>query len=394
MKIVRRKMLSGNKSILILSAYYLVFVISSSHASAYTIEGLKITPFVSVKYTATDNVFTTSTQRKRDRITSATPGIRLSLPFRAHKANVSYNAVLMRYEKYRSEKTDDHSTQGDIHFNVGSRFWLRIDGEYDKKHEPRSDSSTGFLEKFTLKKHKTSIIYQLMGRSKIEIDYAVHSWKFRQSTYRDRSEGVVSGFLYYRFLPNTSAFIEHDRKTVDFNEITVPYDNKAQSSLIGLTWDATRRSKGTVKFGKHKKIFNDASIKDTKGNVSLLNIEHHFTDSTTTTLLGERSYNETNRLFTRYYIASSIGMEVNHRFGYRMSGSIRSTSETVRYSDPLPTETIARADDILTVGGSAKYLLRDWMEVGFDYTYRSRDSNQPINNYRDHRYSAILSAYF
>jgi hypothetical protein len=52
----------------------------------------------------------------------------------------------------------------------------------------------------------------------VQVEYTQKTWNFMTSNFRDRNEGLISGYLYYRFLPKTSAFVEYDHKSVEYTQ--------------------------------------------------------------------------------------------------------------------------------------------------------------------------------
>ncbi|MDH4161648.1 MAG: outer membrane beta-barrel protein [Nitrospirota bacterium] len=374
-----------------------VFAISlapqfAGSAQALTIGKSEIHPFVSVKEVFTDNVFTTSTNEKRDNLTYYTPGISLSYPFSVHRFNANYSAILTRYDTYKAEKTNDQRARGVLDLKFGSRFSLSLSDVFVKDHEPRSSSTTGYIERYRNNSGTASLIYQLVDRSKVQIDYSKISWKFRDSTFRDRKEDLVAGYLYYRFLPKTSFFIEYDTKKVDFSEATTLYDNTTTSGIIGLTWEINSQSKGTIKGGRTDKKFNDPTVKDHDTWTSSIDISHEFTKYTSIMIIGQRIINESNRIGARFSIVTGGYGEVVHRFGHHLSALIHGSRGTDVYPDIFTPEMVARNDSNASGGLGLKYLVRDWIELSGDYTVRSRDSNFGAANFREHQYSVMLSA--
>lgn len=363
----------------------------ASDAHEISLGKLELQPFVSAKETWTDNVFTTSSNEQRDRVETAMPGFKAVFPFRMHAVEINYYAVLTRYERFPDEKTNDQAGNALLALKSGSELTLKFDNAFIKSHEPRGSSTTGFIEKYANTAKTVSLAYRLADRSKIEIEYSKKSWKFRTSTFRDRREDAASAYFYYRFLPKTSAFVEYDRKTVDFSEITTTLDNDVVNALLGLNWEMTSRSKGTVKVGRSRKDFLDSVQNDHGGWMSSVDVSHSFTRDTSIILSGQRMINEANRIGTRFFTTTMSYAEISHRFGHRLTSGIHGSYATDVFSDVVAPEPYRREDKTLSCGGGMKYSFRDSWEVGADYTYRSRNSNLDANDYRERQYSLLLS---
>lgn len=352
---------------------------------------LKINPYVSVNENFSDNIYYTSTDTKNDSVTTTTPGIRLTLPFRMHQAELEYYSVFSRYQTYSGEDTTDYHVGGNVDLKLGSLFAFKLADRYDKGHEPRGSSSTGFIEQFHSNAALVSASYQVATLSKIQIDYAPASWRFKTSDFRDRDETAFSGYFYYRFLPKTSAFVEYDHKTVAYVKTIMDLDNTVDSGQVGLTWEMSARSKGTIKGGMIKKDFSSSSFGDFNGWAYSADVRHDFTDDTSIMLSGQRSVNESNLIGNRYFLTTGVFTELTHKFVRKLAGSVRGSYGEDRYSDVIPPDTAFRIDRTTLLGAGLKYTLKEWLDFGLDYNSRDRHSNFPSNDYREHSFSAALN---
>ena len=350
---------------------------------------IEIHPYASVKETWSDNIYSTSVLEKSDTYTTVTPGLRLFMPFHTHEAGLEYNAVVNRYSKYYKEDTTDNNASGYLNFKFGSLVGLKLQDVYAKGHEPRSSSSTGFIEKFKTNTANASVSYNLADISKIQIDYAATSWEFQNSTFRDRNEDMVSLYLFYRFLPKTSAFLEYDSKNVKFKDSDV-LDNTVGSGFLGVTWEMSAQSRGTVKAGKLSKDFKNAGVPDFSGWAYSLDVQHQFSEYTSLQLVGQRAVNEANLLGTRYLISTGLFGEYRQRISHKFGGVVRGSYGKDVFSDAVGAP-IAREDRTALKGAGLKYYMRDWLEFSADYNIKSRTSNLTANNFDEHLYLISVS---
>ena len=115
---------------------------------------LKINPYVSLSESFSDNIYSTHSSTlpaedaKKDSLTTATPGLRLSLPIGIHKTELEYYSVLTRYQTYKGENTTDYHAHGAVYLNFGSLVCLKLSDQYANGHEPRGalrPASSSFL---------------------------------------------------------------------------------------------------------------------------------------------------------------------------------------------------------------------------------------------------------
>jgi hypothetical protein len=355
---------------------------------------LELHPFVSLREIFSDNIYYTSTNEKRDSITETVPGIKMQLPMRMHRFEAEYYAVDRRYHTYRGEATTDHHAKGLLDLKFGSFFSLTASGAFDKGHEPRSSSATGFIEVFRKNSGSASAAYQLTGRSKVQVEYTQTTWNFMTSNFRDRDESVTSGYIYYRFLPKTSAFVEYDHKAVDVTQKGSLLDNSMDTLYFGLTWEMTARSKGTIKGGRTSKDFQDSALTDFTEWSWSVDLNHKFTEETSIILVGGRYVNETNAFGTAYYLTTGLYGEFSHKFMSKTAFLLRGSYGKDTFSNAVPPATIVREDKTNMAGAGLKYFANDWLNLGADYNKHKRTSNIPVNDYVETQYVLSMNMSF
>jgi len=352
---------------------------------------LEIHPYLSVKEAYTDNIFATATDEKHDWVTTTIPGIKLALPFRTHQLSLEYNAVLTNYSDYGSEDTTDHNVGAVADFKFGSLFGLKLSDAYSKGHESRVSSTLGRIEKYDTNAACVSATYKLADRSKVQFDYTRTNWNFKLSDYRDREEDLLSAYLYYRFLPKTSAFVEYDYKNIEYDEEQYKLDNIVNTAFLGLTWEVSDYTKGTVKGGYFVKDFDDPAKDNLSTWTAVADLNHAFSDYSFLRLVGRRIANESSAIGTNYYTTTGALAEYTHKFTYKISGVLRASYGVDHYSDPRVTETKKRKDKTLLAGIGAKYQMKDWLEFVLDVGYRDRNSNIDYWDMEENVYSAAVN---
>lgn len=347
----------------------------------------EIHPFVSVKETYDDNIFAVASDTKSDWIAAVTPGIKLEMPVQRHRFSAEYNAVLNRYSSYSSENTTDHNGRVLADLKLGSLFGLAVSGSYVKGHEPRVSSTSGQIEKFDKGASSATATYQLADRSKVQMDYTRTNWSFKLSDYRSRKEDLIAAYFYYRFLPKTSAFVEYDWKNVDYDQKVNGLDSEVHSGFLGLTWEMSASTRGTLKGGYTQKGYDAAGMEDYGTFVASADISHAFSDDASLKIVAMREINETSALGTRYFVTTGAFTEYTHKLTYKISAVARASYGVDDYSDAIAPNTKARNDDTLLCGLGLKYQMRDWLEFVFDYNYRDRNSNLSVNDLTQNTFS-------
>jgi len=352
---------------------------------------LEIHPYLSLKETYNDNIYARASDTTCDWISAITPGIKLDLPIWRHALALEYNAVINSYSSYSSENTTDQNAKVLADFKLGSLFGLTLSDTYAKGHEPRFSSASGNIEKYERNAPSMTATYQLADRSKIQVDYIRTSWNFLVSDYRSRNEDMIATYFYYRFMPKTSAFAEYDWKNIAYNQKVNGLDSGVNSGFLGLTWEMSAVSRGTVKAGYVQKKFEDVSKLDVGTWEASVDVSHAFSDSSLLTLIAKRDVNESAALGARYFVTTGAYTEYTHKLSYKIAAMARLSYGIDDYSNAIAPDTVARYDKTLLGGVGLNYKMRDWVEFRLDYNYRNRDSNIDIWNLKQNTYSLTVN---
>ncbi|MFA7062332.1 MAG: outer membrane beta-barrel protein [Pedobacter sp.] len=355
---------------------------------------VEVHPYLSLRETYSDNIYLTPDNKEHDFITSINPGLFLQLPFRRHVVSLGGSTTLNRYAINSSENTTDWSLYGAGDFYFGSRFNLKVSDNYTNSHEPRSQSSTSEIERYQNNTAATSLTYVLADISKVQLDYSRTYLKYRTYGFRSRNEDLVSAYLYYRILPRTSAFVEYEFKNVGFMDSTSTLDNNVHSGLLGVTWELSERSKGTIKGGYLVKNFDLQSQGSIDDFTASLDISHYFSDYNFMKLAGARTVNESSLQGTRYSVSTGINGEFTHRFLDRISSTIKASYIEERFSDIVPGDLQIRKDRVVQVGAALQYNFRRWLESSLEYYWRNKDSNIDIYDSTENNISLTIKVSF
>ena len=354
---------------------------------------LRFHPYLFLRELHSSNVYSTATDRNSDYITTVVPGLKLELPIGKHGLEVNYNAVLDRYGKYMGENTSDHNANESGEMNLASVFKIKLSDDYKKGHEARGASSTGFIEKFWTNSAGGTLEYSLTDLSKVRLDASYDKWNFTTSKFRNRHDYDNSLYVYYRILPKTSVFGEYDHKRTTYELRSPDLASRTDGGQIGLTWEISERSKGTVKTGYLKKNFSDKSLKDHGSWIYSVDVSHDFSSKTSVKLLGERTIREASLSGTSYLQTTYGRVEFFQRVYDKFAASLNGSYGVDKFSNAVPGISPLVRRDVNVAGGAAvKYMMRDWLDFSVGYTHRTRNSNIDVNDYDVNEYMLQINA--
>ncbi len=372
---------SSHKGLLLLlaSALLLPGVSQAQEAPQDSLAPLQIGPVIvhpslSLRETYSDNVFFTAKDTKGDLITAISPGVTFQLPFRTHILTLGTSAEFVIYADNSSLNVSPFQVFGLGEFNIGDRVKLKVGDTYQRNEESPLESPNGTSDVYTANAAALSVKYAFVDIAQAQLDYTRTSLDYLDSSYRTREEDLVSAYLYYRVMPNTSAFLEYDFKNVAY-DTSDTFDNVVHTGQVGATWEFTEYSKGTAKIGFLAKEYSDDSLKDYTTVTASVDLRHQLTPDASVRLLGKRDVNEGKYVDARYYTTTGLFADFTYRFLERLSGVIEGSYAFDEYSNARVGSVIVREDKTAHIGLGAKYSFNSWLDFSLGYGYSNRNSN-------------------
>ncbi len=343
----------------------------AGEAEAMRLGSFDVSPFLAVTERYTDNVFNTKDDTKSDFSTVISPGIQLVFPRvkRRYRLELLYQADFERFNRFSSQNNADNqkaNAKFDLSLPVGLDF--HVSDGFRRSHDPRGVSLSPELDFYSDNLFSVGAAYSLTDRFTAQVDYSnyILNYDAERNSFRNRTDNSFDAYLFYRFMPKTSAFVEYEYVVVDFKE-SGALDNREHHLFGGITWDVTGKTKGTVKAGYGIQTFDDPSIKGYRGYIMEISIDHKFSSRDSLKLSGSRATNETNLLGADYFVTTYLSAEYFHRVTGKITANASLGYERDSYRG------VSRDDDTWTAGAGLSYQFKRWLltEVGYSYTKRS-----------------------
>ncbi len=304
------------------------------------------------------------------------------------------------YSEYADEDTTDHYGMAHLGFKLGSRMELALSDTYTQGHEDRGTSATGGIEVFRTNEIAGLLSHALMDVSLFQVEYKFTNWDFKRAAnnFRERDESDVFVYLFYRVMPKTSVFVEYDHETVDYRTTDpatlVSYDNISSTGMLGLKWDVSDRSTGTIKGGYTWREYDNDNLDDYETWRAALDINHRFNNHSSIYLNASRQIIETSLSGTRYMTSSGGFAEFKHDFYTKFAFLLRGSYNFDEFSDILPGFTEEREDTRISTGGGITYTMNKWATLALNFDHSQRNSNEDLNDYEDNRTQLALHLTF
>lgn len=337
----------------------------------------------------TDNVFNSNTDERSDFSTTLSPGLKILFPRQKknYKFEFLYQADIERFSRYTSENAENHKVNGEFDYKSPAGIEISLSDKFTRSHDPRGVNIGEELDFYRDNVFSTSVAYSFAERFKIRFDYTNHlvDYEADRNSFRDRTDNSLSGYLYYKFLPKTSAFIEYEYLDVDFRE-SGDFDSTENHFFGGITWEVTGKTKGTIKAGYGTKDFK-GEIKGFRGYLTEVNIDHNFTPRHSIKIMAIRRTNETNIFGSDYFVTTGLAVD----YFQRLTGKITARINASYGRDSFRGE-FARRDDTWTGGIGLIYDIRKWLITEAGYLYTNRNSTFDEFDYKNNRFFLRVTA--
>lgn len=296
---------------------------------------------------------------------------------------------------YASSHVDDYV---DNRFNAGfdwslnHRNKLELSAEYFDGHEDRgsNDFSDGAVNPDELTEETLSATYTYGSEaSKGRLVANIQNFDREYTNNRDLTEGrdrkdlKAGATFYWRVGGKTDLLVEASKTDIDYVNDPASVangfdtlDSDLKKLLVGVTWEATAKTSGTVKVGQATKSFDDADRQEADNTSWDANVQWSPKTYSVLTFATARRADESSGTGS-YIDAEDYSVSWNHQW----SNSIVTNAYYSITDESYAEDAGNRADDLTNFGVRVDYEMRRWLSLGLSASYSERDSNDESNNY-------------
>ncbi len=356
-------------------------------------EGLSLYPSLALSYGRDDNLFLANVNKRSSNVYSVAPGLKLQARSAASIYTLDYEGKSARYENSRADDYNDYHFGGTGEFVFSSRIGLRLGVDYDQGHDARGSTDRVGGEKPDLYRISgVSGLFAFGGndaRGRVELEAGSSNKRYknnRTTTFAsDRDTDNLAGRFFARVAPKTSLLVEARVDKLDYSSTTSVFDSKEYRYLVGVTWDATAATSGTVKVGQIRKEFTSASIRDFSGTGWDANVQWAPRTYSRLGLSTAKTFGESTGLGD-FILTKRYGATWTHDWNSRLS-----TIANIGRAEDDFTNNV-RSDSTDSIGFRVDYKVRRWLTIGGEFSNAERDSNISTFRYKKNIYTLSLAA--
>ena len=345
-----------------------------------------IAPTLDVAARYVDNLFRLDEDKKSTWVTEYTPKLLTWLQDGNNTYSLSYQLEDSHYASSHDDDFTDHRANLDLHHEFNVRNVLNINGEYYDGHEERG---TGLTEGEIAELIDEPVEYESnriggdytygnrLSRGRLELAARTVSYEYKNfrnfTRFRDRDADTYGATFFWKIGPKTDALLEVRAIDNDYDKVNPldsagTLDSEEMNYLVGLSWDATAKTTGSIKVGAYDREYDSSGRSDDDGFQWEVDVTWKPRTYSSINLNTRRVSQETNGLGD-FIDTSEYAVAWDHKWTLRSR-----TRMSFLYGDD-DYSGVERSDDRIELEASFSHELKRWLDLGFGYRFEQRDSN-------------------
>ncbi|MBF6623121.1 MAG: outer membrane beta-barrel protein [Pseudomonas stutzeri] len=383
-----------------IKASLLAIAVSAASGSALAVEamsiklaeGLEFTPSLKVSESYDDNFREVEKNEESSWVTRISPTLSLTAYGRKSEYVLSYTADSDTFHSSHKDNNTDHHLTADAGFRFDARNQLVLNAGYHKVEETTSSTPGVEGDKYNTKNVGGVYTYGAETAT-AQVDFGADYKELRYdnsgqlNAEKERDATALRSTFYYRVAPKTRVLAEV--RHTDYSYVSEKrLDATNIAFLTGLTWEATAKTTGTVKFGREKKSFDRNVYDDQSNGMWEAGITWQPRTYSTFNLRARRALDEGENDASAIE-ATSTTLDWKH---YWLDRVYSTASYTRSEQDYVDDKTNNRLDKTDIFGLGLNYEMRRWLDIGVGYKYAENDSNVRNESYERNIYSISITA--
>lgn len=328
------------------------------------------------------NIFAQDTDEQDDRILTVSPRLELTSGWSRHSLDLVAEADVGRYDDNGAEDFDDYAVGANLRLDLTRASALRFGGRFDSVHEDRfaPDDVNGVEPTEYERSVFTAGYARRSGRVAVRAEAGLRRWNYYDvdSTLgtvnnddRDRSEVSLSLRAGYEWRPQIEFYVQAgvDNRDYDDDADDNGLDRSSDGANVAVGVQAALSGASYVEgfAGYSKRDYDDGLLDSLDTPWFGGRLVWNPTGLTTVTLEGRRAIEETTFDQASGYVATRLGVGVDHELKRNLLLRAGGYTQTNDY------EGVDREDDVTYLELGATYMMNRNLWVLLDYTRRERD---------------------
>jgi hypothetical protein len=347
---------------------------------------LRVLPSIGLSIGYDDNLSMTSRDEESSAFWRVSPGVRVEGGSERNRVRATLDAEVGRYTSSSVDDYEDYGADLAWLYSPLLRHAFVLDAGRRFGHDARGtaarEGDLGLLDLDVDRFRRDDLGGRYRfgapgARGRVELEARVGGVDYlnnRELTaFRDRDDTKLGGAFFWRVAPKTSAELRIEREEYDYELATL--DSTEDRVLVGVEFDATARTTGSVLVGRATKDFDDPTRSDFSGSTWRANVEWRPRSYSIFSVSTGGEADETNG-FGDYILRRDLTFGWTHNWSARFRTSV---DAGLADEEQRPTD---RTDRVRYVGAAADYAFRRWLRGGASWRMYDRASDVDEFDYR------------
>lgn len=382
---------------------FLAFNAVAADLTGSKLGNFDVVPKLTIEHRYDSNILLQADNELDSWVTVVSPSISAKAEISDKNVELSYRHVAGYYESSSSDDFSDNYLSGTLNWEPSHRSQFELFASYIDNHEDRGSgfsegtAATLIDEPDTLVTKAAGIRYGYgaigsNGRLIFAFDHLSRRYTNHRSDTRgrDRKNNALGAVFDWKVGGRTSTFLEAEY--TDINYVSDPagmigafdtLDSVTQNYSIGVSWEATGKTKGSVKVGHVTKQFDDRDRENFSGENWEVNVQWKPRSYSVFTLLSSREARETNGV-GNFIDEKSYSLSWRHNWNKRLMSVLYYRFDDERYGG----DSSNREDELNSYGARVNYTAKPWLDLGVSASMR--DKNSTIRSFSHERTRVAL----
>jgi hypothetical protein len=344
---------------------------------------LKAFPGVDLAIGRDDNLYSSDANKRSSNFTILSPYLRLEGTPGPHKFDAAFRLDSGRFSDASADDYDDYALTGNADLVFTGRAGLRLKAEHRRAHDPRGSTDRPFgaePDEFNYTGAEGIFGYGAQGaQGRIEVDAGYFEKRYQNNrAFTEASDydvGSAGGTFLWRVQPKTQLLFQGKRHEFDYRLPSSTLDSTENRLYVGARWEATAKTDGTVKIGRLKKDFRDASREDVSSGSWDVGVRWSPLTYSAVDLQTSKQTTESTG-FGNTILTKAHSLTWSHDWSSRFRTQVLGNLRNDKY------QGATREDDTRTAGVRLTYQFRRWLRFGVEYLRTDRDSDIQAFDYQ------------
>lgn len=373
-------------------------------------------PFVSVTSYYSDNIYSSNVDKVADLNTVLTGGLWIAAPGtkkpmlesssgslpggvqsssflkekdRPYQAYVLYKVDAERYSTYDSGNFINHKGEALLGLNGDAGHRIEVSGIYLRSHDAKGVEPALELGEFTSRHLRASAVVAITSKIHLRADAGRFLIDYDKDlfNYKEHEDISYSGYVYFKFMPKTSVFMEYTSTSLDYDDL-YDLDSTESDYMLGVQWELTEKTVGSLKAGYSIREF-DTGVREEESSVKLVgDMTFELGQKTTLGVNMFRRRKEAGTPGADFVLAQRASVWLNNKPTSKFSWTVSASMAQSEYAGAGQD----RRDDDMSGGVKLNYQFRKWLGANMGISHAQRTSSDIANEHSTNTVFIGLSA--